>query len=245
MGALSSAAPAEPGPQEAAPEPLDALLKKVVTDDGLVRYDLLIKHRRELEKLVADLAAPRQFPTDKHKLAFHINAYNLLVVHEVVRRWPIESVAGSKGFFDKQKHRINGASITLNHLENKIIRPMGDPRIHAGLVCAAVSCPPLRNEAYRADKLDRQLDDNTRRWLSDPARNTADRSRLKISSIFKWYAKDFNAGPYAGLHGFLEAHTDGTSPLGKALHESDRPLPVSYLHYDWALNAAAVADVKQ
>jgi uncharacterized protein DUF547 len=72
---------------------------------------------------------------------------------------------------------------------------MADPRIHAALVCAARSCPPLRREAYVADRLGGQLDNNVREWLAKPSLNHfgPSQGKAEISPIFKWYRMDFDA----------------------------------------------------
>jgi hypothetical protein len=114
-----------------------------------------------------------------------------------------------------------------------MLREMGDPRIHAALVCAARSCPPLRREAYTAERIDEQLDDNTRRWLANPELNRFDQATAgaAVSSIFKWYRDDFKT--YTGsLDGFLKDHAPGgvRDALG------DRALQIKFLDYDWGLN---------
>ena len=62
---------------------------------------------------------------------------------------------------------IDGREVTLDGIEHRTLRPLGDPRIHGAIVCASLSCPPLRQEPYREERLDAQLDDNVRRWLAD------------------------------------------------------------------------------
>ena len=39
-----------------------------------------------------------------------------------------------------------------------IRQKFGEPRVHVALNCASKSCPPLNREAFRGDKLDRQLE---------------------------------------------------------------------------------------
>jgi hypothetical protein len=40
--------------------------------------------------------------------------------------------------------RVGRGGMNLFDLEHKIIRPFGDPRIHAGINCASGGCPRLR-----------------------------------------------------------------------------------------------------
>lgn len=68
-----------------------------------------------------------------------------------------------------------------------------EPRIHAALVCAAISCPPLRQEPYIGENLDEQLDDQVCKWLSSPIELQIDRTqnRVAISSIFDLFGEDW------------------------------------------------------
>ena len=117
-----------------------------------------------------------------------------------------------------------GKTTTLNTLEHKIIRPQyKDPRTHMALVCAAKGCPILRSEAYTAETLDAQLDDQSRRYLATEAGLVIDRKKgtASISAIFKWYGGDF-----ASVPAFIEKYSD----------QSIDGLKIKYLGYDWSLN---------
>ena len=122
--------------------------------------------------------------------------------------------------------------VSLDQIESRL-RAMGDPRIHAALVCAARSCPPLRREAYIAARLGEQLDDNVREWLADRSLNTFDsaRAQAEVSPIFKWYGKDFDSYP-GGLAGFLlqYAPPDAKAALG------ERKFQITFKSYEWGLN---------
>jgi hypothetical protein len=166
---------------------------------------------------------------DKTKqLAFLINLYNAATLQLIVDHYPVESIKDIGGFFkgpwDQPAVPMFGKTITLNTLEHKIIRPnYHDPRVHMALVCAAKGCPILRNEAYTADQLDAQLDDQSRHYLATPAGLVIDREKgtASVSSIFKWYGDDFESVP-----AFLETYS-GDSVEG---------LKIKYLSYDWSLN---------
>jgi hypothetical protein len=114
------------------------------------------------------------------------------------------------------------------------------------LVCAAKGCPPLRSEAYEAGKLDAQLDDQSRIYLSGPAGLRIDRNRQVVyfSSIFKWYGKDFIAGysPSSGFSGLGKTEKAVANFSSHYLAAEDREFlkaggyKVKYLDYDWSLN---------
>ncbi len=219
-----------------------ALLKDIVTPDGLVRYDVLGEspRRRSLQEIVAAYAKADLPPGDDEKLAFLCNAYNVNVLKMVVGETAKEdftSVMDIPGFFDTLSITVAGKRMTLNALENEQIRPLGDPRIHAALVCAAMSCPPLRGEPYTAKRLDEQLNDQCRRWINDPNRNGIDEQGLDVSMIMQWYGDDFSVEPYGGVVGFVRKFADPASPTARLLSRENDP-PVHFLEYDWRLNRA-------
>lgn len=153
-------------------------------------WDALVRSLRE-----SDLG---RLESRNEKLAFWINAYNILAIDLVQRHYPVDSIRSIGRLFfpvwKKEAGVIGGRSYTLDGIENEILRPMGEPRIHAAIVCASLSCPPLRREPYRAATLDTQLDDNVRRWLADPrkgARIDRPARTLYLSPIFDWFGEDF------------------------------------------------------
>jgi hypothetical protein len=131
---------------------------------------------------------------------------------------------------------------SLDNVEHDMIRVWFErPRIHAAVVCAAVSCPPLRNEAFVADKLDFQLDDQMRQFLSDDQSNTINLSdnRVKLSSIFKWYDKDFEKGQqgFNSLKDLIKAYqTDIADDPQQLVWLQKQDFRIRYLDYDWRLN---------
>ena len=196
----------------------------------LVRRDEAGRLDRYLEHLarVDHRALPRS-----ERMALYINAYNATMVREVARRIKAAYSVASDDFalFDEKVVRLKEGRLSLNELEHRIVRPIGDPRIHAALVCAARSCPPLIPRAYRAADLDRVLDANVRRWLNDPALNRVDATgkRLFLSRIFEWYAVDF--GGKDGIGSWVDRYLKGDVA----------GFEVGFLDYDWRLNVAAPA----
>ncbi|MEZ4282218.1 MAG: DUF547 domain-containing protein [Myxococcota bacterium] len=128
---------------------------------------------------------------------------------------------------------IGGRDHTLDEIEHRILRPMGEPRIHAAIVCASNSCPPLRREPYRADRLDAQLDDNVGRWLADPRKGArVDRAAktLWLSPILDWFEEDFREGvvPFVARH--------APPPVAEWIREQGPALRIRHFDYDWSLN---------
>ncbi|MCK4564164.1 MAG: DUF547 domain-containing protein [Verrucomicrobia bacterium] len=215
----------------ASAQSLDPILKKHVVE-GRVDYRTLVAD----PKLLADyLTQAGQTPEsefkswgEKRQLAFLINLYNASTLQLIVDHYPVKSIKAIKrrfkGPWDQKVVTLHGKRITLNELEHGIIRKRyKEPRVHMALVCAAKGCPILRSEAYTAEELDEQLDDQSRRYLATPAGLVIDRQKgvASISAIFKWYGSDF-----ASVPAFVEKHSG----------ESMKGLKIKYLRYDWLLN---------
>ena len=118
-----------------------------------------------------------------------------------------------------------------------------DPRVHVGVVCASIGCPMLRNEAFVAERLDAQLEDAMRRFLSDRTRNRYDPQsrKLEISKIFDWYGKDFEKGHkgYGSVKATMARYADQLADAAedRALVKAGKA-DVAFLDYDWSLNDA-------
>jgi hypothetical protein len=166
-----------------------------------------------LDRYLAALALPwpEGIAASARKAAL-INAYNALTIRWVLRHYPLRSIWETEQPFSAVRHALDGKKTSLDGIESEL-RRMGDPRIHAALVCAARSCPPLRREAYTAGALDLQLDANTRAWLANEELNRFDAARqtAHVSMIFKWYAQDFEQ-PESSLRNFLARY----APPGRA-----------------------------
>lgn len=176
----------------------------------------------------------REFPVDRlendnERLAFYINAYNILTIRLVLDHWPVDSIKDIGGFFsgpwDIVVLKNADGNLTLDNIEHDIIRSIPEPRIHFAVNCASLSCPDLRREAYRADTLDEQLKDQTRTFLHQNGKGlSVDGDRVKVSRIFAWYEEDFDQ--VGGVTKFVR----GIRPDLKI--ERVR----ATLTYNWALN---------
>jgi hypothetical protein len=210
----------------------DAILAAHV-DGGVVDYDG-VATEPGFRATVESIATARLDDHDlDERLAFLINAYNVLAVKGILDGSSPRTAFGKLRFFYRDKHVVAGDRLSLNALEHERIRTLGEPRIHFAIVCASASCPPLRGEAYLPDRLDEQLDDNARRFLNDPTKNRFDLDSevAELSKIFKWFEEDFEAA--GGLQAFIArfvADDDVAEALGAAR------LDVRYLDYDWSLN---------
>lgn len=170
----------------------DAFFKEYVSN-GRIDYARLHESPKPLEELM-ELAA--SIKVDKANAstyqAFWINAYNLAVIKGIVTNYPIKSPLDKAGFFDKAKYNLGGVSITLNDIENKLLRAQfNDARVHFVLVCGAIGCPPIINAAYKPETLENQLQQQTEKALNNPNFIKVEGKSVLVSEIFKWYKEDF------------------------------------------------------
>ena len=216
------------------PSPWDKILHDYVNQQHRVDYAKLKEQGwKKLRNYVTSLGQSGSQPlSPAAKEALLINAYNSMTVEWIVENYPTKSIWDTQRPFKARRFRLGGEAVSLDEIESRL-REMKDPRIHAALVCASRSCPPLRREAYVASRLDQQLDDNVREWLANPSLNRfyPDKHEAIISPIFKWYRKDFDLYP-GGLRGFLLKF--GPPEAGQMLR--DGKYTIHFQTYNWGLN---------
>lgn len=223
----------------------DNLLQRYVDDDGLVCYSQWQDSCCDESRLQAYIHSLTKFDpsipsSNEAMMAFYINAYNALTIWGVLHEYPVASIQQIDGkrtqfaIFDDLQFWAGHQYLSLNGIENDILRPLGDPRIHFALVCAAKGCPRLRNRAYTAEQLHFQLEDNAREFFSDRNRfHISKRTRtVKMSPILKWYRDDFGQTDY-----------DVVKTVFPFLPAEDRQWlschpgwKFEYLGYNWAIN---------
>ena len=181
--------------------------------------------------------------------AFLINAYNAFTVDLVLTRYPKMASIKDLGSLLQSPWKqtfvpLLGATTSLDGIEHEMLRVRGrydDPRVHFAVNCASVGCPMLREEAFVAERLDAQLDEQAQRFLSDRSRNRWNLAtgKLEVSKIFDWYGDDFKLGHrgIATLPAFLARYGDrlADAPADRERIASQK-VPLSFLDYDWRLN---------
>ena len=227
------------------------ILQTYVDDSGLVDYVGLQANREQLDRFNQSLgevsATTYNSWSEAEQIAFLSNAYNSFTLQSIIDQEPLkDSIRDIRGVWNRRKFNIAGDAKTLDNIEHDTLRKdFNEPRIHVALVCAAISCPPLRNEPYIAEKLDAQLEDQTAKFANSIHGFKLDRqdNRVYLSSIFKWYGKDFiktygsedefngNDQQRAVLNYFS---SKVSSEDLEFLKQND--YKVKYLNYDWSLN---------
>ncbi|MHC4303408.1 MAG: DUF547 domain-containing protein [Planctomycetota bacterium] len=216
---------------------LQAVLKKHVDADGGVDYTGLARETGSLDAYIAAVAkAPFDALDRNEKLALLINAYNAFTLRLILDHYPVGSIKDipASKRWDDERWNVGGHVWSLNQIEHKQIRPkFNEPRIHFALVCAAAGCPPLRDEAYTAARLEAQLEDQARyvhrpgRWF----RYDRHRNVVHLTKLYDWYAGDFKQAS-----GSVTAYAAAYSPELKQAVDSGNPPELRWLDYDWSLN---------
>lgn len=210
---------------------------------GMVDYQAL-KEDTAREEWLKELAKATEPSSKNGKLAFWINAYNALTLDLIADNYPLDSIMklDDGSVWKTRKFTVAGKQVTLDEIENAIIRPMGEPRIHAAVNCASLGCPLLLAKAYEEANLDAQLDEAMTQWVSTNAYQF-EGNKLLLNNIFTWYQADFQKdilggrlpkkhAQYAGILSFIYPYLSA--------EEKKRVLKGKYeigiAEYDWSLN---------
>jgi hypothetical protein len=217
----------------------NTLLKKNVSSSGKVNYKAFVTDSVKLNtylKLLSGYRPNEKTWTTSEQKTFWINAYNAFTVKLIVDNYPVKSInevvtkmkiTTKTSPWDIKFIKIGNISYSLNNIEHeKLRKAFGDARFHFVLVCAAKSCPILLNEAYTADKLEMQLEKQTKLFLNDNVKNNISSNALKISKIFEWYADDFKSNN-SNLIDFINKYV---------AVKINPKASISYLEYSWDLN---------
>lgn len=228
----------------------DALVT-YVDDQGMVDYAALQQNREQLDAYNNALAVVSDETysswTEAEQIAFWVNAYNSLTLASIIDQEPIKaSIKDIPGVWRFNKHAIQGDAKTLDNIEHQTLRAnFNEPRIHAALVCAAVSCPPLRAEPFEGESLDAQLDDQVQTFLAKEDGLSIDKEAgvVTISKIFEWFGDDWIA-TYGVDEGFAgsESQRAVLNFVSNYVSEEDKAYlmagnyQLKYFNYDWSLN---------
>jgi hypothetical protein len=201
-----------------------------------------------LETLSSTTKADFDGWSESERLAFLINAYNAFTIQLVLTKYPEIKSIKDIGWvlsppWKKRFFKLFGQESHLSNVENDLIRKkFKEPRIHFALNCASIGCPMLFNEAYNPERLDKQLEQGLKSFLSDSTRNTYNKesNSLQISKIFDWYSEDFEKG-YQGYNQVVDVFSKYAElltndiPSQKAI--KNKKVLIKYLNYDWNLNS--------
>jgi hypothetical protein len=238
------------------------LLKKhvVVLDGGRssqVKYAELLKDRGALKAYLDSVASIREAEfeawTKPQRLAFLVNTYNAATLELILQNYPVKSIKDIGSVFDNRWKRkfikLFGREVSLDGIEHEMLRKPGaynEVRVHYAVNCASIGCPALREEAFAADRLEKQLEEQAVRFLSDRTRNRLANGVLETSMIFKWFIEDWERG-YTGFDGktpAIKSREQYFARYAKNLADSvtdqtkiaEAMVSITHLDYDWSIN---------
>ncbi|MHC4572030.1 MAG: DUF547 domain-containing protein [Planctomycetota bacterium] len=241
------------------------ILKSYVDDEGVVDYKTLKRKRQDLKKLQDefDELDPNEYNSwsKEEKIAFWLNAYNIQMLRIIVDNYPIKStriqrlfwpptsIRHIKGIWSNYKFIVMDEEFTLSEVERRFFRKeFGEPRVFFAISHASLSSPFLRNEPYYGHKLYEQLDDQAKRFLSDPHGFRIDREAqiVYLSAILQstWYGKEF-IDKYGTDKKFKDQEPATRAVLNfltNYISQEDvsflevENYSVKYINYDWRLN---------
>lgn len=180
--------------------------------------------------------------TRNEQLAYWMNLYNISTVKLIVDNYPLDSILDMStgiinkyNIFDKEVVPLGGRLVSLNYIEHEMIRKgFEDPRIHFAINCAARSCPPMRQEAFTGASVDKQLDDQTTRFINANTHidRRGEKATVTVTKIMDWFDDDFE--DWGGGHEvFIRKYLRGDA--GRRL-SGVGSVSIKYADYDWSLN---------
>lgn len=205
-----------------------ALLKKHVSEKGNVNYKGFKTDEKILTEYLEYLSAnhPNASWNKNDELSYWINAYNAFAIQLVCKHYPVKSIKDIPQAWETPFIKLGDKKYSLNDIEHNIIRKKFDePRIHFALVCAAVSCPKLLNEAYLPNLLEKQLTKQAFVFINDSGKNKITKDKAMISELFKWYKDDFTKT--GTLHQYINTYSSV---------KINEKTTISYMPYNWNLN---------
>jgi hypothetical protein len=242
------------------------ILKTYVDNAGMVDYAALRRKRLDLRALLRkfDNLDPNEYKSwpRNDRIAFWINAYNLQKLNVVTDNYPIRpssrilsiywgprSLRHIEREITRYKFLVMDEEFTFARVEKRFFRKeFEDPRVFFALSNACLSSPPLRNEPYYGYKLDAQLDDQVKRFLSEPLAFNIDRDKRKVylSALFQmsWYGGEF-AQKYAIDRKFKDQPPATRAILNFICHYISPQeasflevgdYTIEYMRYDWIIN---------
>lgn len=123
--------------------------------------------------------------------AFLINAYNLNVLAEIVKLLPLNFTVYRETFFSEISVKVAGKKYTFNQFRNEHLAFIAtNPLFHFALVQSELSFPMLANYAYKPNKLNEQLEAQTRLVINHTNFLKLDNKKISVPKFLKQYKKD-------------------------------------------------------
>ncbi|WP_040396319.1 DUF547 domain-containing protein [Aquimarina agarilytica] len=207
----------------------NSLLSMYVKPDGFVDYKSLKNKEAKLDEFLAILSNTKinNDWTTNDKIAYWINVYNAFTFKLIVKNYPVSSIKDIDNPWKTEFFKIDGESMSLGHVEHKILRKFNEPRIHFAINCASYSCPRVIQIPYKGKNLDRLLKRQTTEYINDRKNNEITGYTYKLSKLFSWFGGDFKEEN--------QSITDFINKYSKTKIRNQKSK--GYVQYDWRLNS--------
>lgn len=236
---------------------------QLVSENGYVDYATLRRKRSDLIEIarVLDNLHPLVLMSlsPEERIAFWINTYNACSLRLIIDNYPIQpkwylilypnnSIMQIPGAWDKIFFGIQRLEYNLREIRNKmLLERYKDPRICFALTDVSRGGAILRNEPILPDRLDKQLDEQVRRFLASPHgfRMDTQNKVIYLSNVFVMNKSVFLASEYAEILKFRTRRPDERAWLNflfKYLPEPDalwlesNDAAIRFIDFDWTLN---------
>lgn len=193
----------------------------------VVKYQVLYNHQEELNELVETIKTmPLDDLSSVEQKAFYINAYNLLVIDNIVRHYPIASPNEIVEFWDEITYEVAGVNTTLEGLEQQLLETYKDPRLHFVLVNGTMAAAPIANYAYQPEQLEAQLKQRVIKVVNNPQWIYYDMGskQLQLPLLFKRHKTYFTPSVISFLNTYR-------------VESIDAEVSMVYTNEDWSLNS--------
>lgn len=204
--------------------------------NGVIKHKIHRNERNVLNYAPKDVAARVEELDKEIEMLKRTPNSDPLAIAQLMQK--ADALRTQTQFFKIEEHVFANRTISLDHLEQEIIRPVfKEPRIHVALVCAARSCPAIRGEAYVGDRLESQLEDQARQFANDPTYVDFDpvAGAVRLSPILKWYSEDWDAA--GGYLNWLAERITTESVRARVAAAAAGETNVAFNSYDWTLNS--------
>ncbi|MEZ4458825.1 MAG: DUF547 domain-containing protein [bacterium] len=222
-----------------------ALLKAASRpNEGRVDYAYLAQHRAELDAYLDSLAKADVAKLGRaEQFALLLNAYNANTVRLILENYPaVKSIRDLSDPWKTARYTVAGSVLSLDDIEHGLLRPIfKDPRIHFGVNCASIGCPPLADFAFTGPNVESQLDAVTRIALTNPRYARVNGDTLELTAILDWYGKDFVDETFVGSAKTVPVWVArfASEDVKKLVKAKGGAPNVVFKDYDWKLNDVA------
>lgn len=216
------------------------VLSTYVDETGRTNFKGLAAKPTELQRVVDFIAKtspdshPSLFPNEDAVMAYHLNTYNALAMYGVISVGipdGFTNIFSRAKFFKFRDVIIGGEETDLYDYENKVIRPLKEPRSHFALNCMVKDCPRLPQEPFKAEILDEQLEQAAWEFFNKPKHFYIDdnKNTVFVSEILDFYTEDFvESGKARDLGSYINQYKK------QAIPENYK---IKFIDYDWRINA--------